>query len=303
MRGMSSTSLDIKIVYSAKPGRNPRRAGRSAVPVAVQRRTWTWAALGFVNLAVACGLYYATWWRVDPFLYMTAMWKAPLPGVDAEEAAALLGLGPAPGRTQPSHGRIPRNLSAGEATPSAQPAVAEGTPGTARTAGGEAPKRNAVLFGTALYGWLSISTISYSVLALAAGAALARAGAGVWRRKWVILLLGAVAGMAYSAFDLLGRFGWQFPPDNLRWFWGGLVVLSALAGLVVQRWYRGLNRLAGIGLIAAAAGSVAGLIALKECNALEKVEYASVASLSMVFAIHSFYGWLLLPISARIGRA
>jgi hypothetical protein len=300
---MSSTALDIKIVYSARAGRKPRRAGRPTSNAAVTRPAWRWAALGLVNLVVACVVYYATWWRVDPFLYMTAMWKAPLPGVDAEEAAALLGLGPAPGRTQPPRVRTPRNLSAGEANQPAQPSAAATTPGAILAASADAPKRNAVLFGAALYGWLSISTISYSLLAVAAGASLARAGAGIWRRKWVILLLGAVAGMAYAAFDLLGRFGWQFPPDNLRWFWGGLVVLSVLAGLVVQRWYRGLNRVAALGLIAAAAGSVAGLMALKECNALEKAEYASLASLSMVFAVHSFYGWLLLPISARIGRS
>ena len=300
---MSSAPLDIKVVYSARTSGKPRRAGRRATPAASRPRTWSWAALGLMNLLVAAGFYYATWWEVDPFLYITATWKAPIPGVNVNAAAGLLGLGDAP---------VPKQQPSGTVVPAA-PQSADGDP-LARTPGVTAQRtpafqrptgitRNAALFGGAMYGWLTLSTVSYSLLAVAAGATLARAGAGAWRRKWVILLGGALLAVAYIVFDTSVRFGWKFPPDHLRWMMGTLVVVGALLGLSMARWPRGFTRIAAAGTILAAAGSVAGLIALKQCDALEKPEYGTIPALAMIFAIHSIYGWLLLPISSRIGRS
>ncbi len=287
--------LDIKVIYTAKPGGRPRRAMRPAErperrsterpaknpskSIAMGRANGPWLALGFANLLVAGACYYATWWKVDPFLYMTTMMRAPVSNVSVEAAASLLGLG--------------AESSTPEQRRKAVNELAKNPP---------APNKRTYAFAGAVYGWLTLSTFSYIILAMAAGGSLTGAGAGIGRRKGVILLGGCILGMAYAAYDILSRFGWQYRPDHLRGYMGGLLGIGLFLGLAFGGRPRKLIRVAAGTLILSAVGSVAGIWLLKWCDALEKPEYASPVFLIMVFAIHSIYGWLLIPLSSRVGR-
>jgi hypothetical protein len=75
---------------------------------------------------------------------------------------------------------------------------------------------------------------------------------------------------------------------------------ALLIGATFSRGGRSATRVAAGVLILAAAGSVLALYFGRRCDALEP-GYTDPVFLTIVFAVHSFYAWLLLPLSARLG--
>ena len=80
-----------------------------------------------------------------------------------------------------------------------------------------------------------------------------------------------------------------------------LMLLAALAGSAIGRGARGLTRLAGVLLILSAVGSVAGLYLGSQCGAI-RPGLSSLTFMGIVFVVHSAWGWILLPVAARIRR-
>ena len=95
-----TTPLEIKVIYSASD--RPRRRRRITKPTsrispdarptagdrahAVVRITTKprrgWIVVGLLNVLIAGGLYYGTWWKADKFIYDVFTWSTPLPGMD-----------------------------------------------------------------------------------------------------------------------------------------------------------------------------------------------------------------------------
>ncbi len=273
----STQSLDIKVVYSAAQRRRPGRT----VPIglgAAASPAKGWLLLGVVNSAMALGLYYVTWWRVDPFFYITTIMHTP---IKEEEIARLIPV------TQEGVRALPIDLK-------------QLTSGEKKNAYSADTTR--IILGAVSYGWLALATLSFGLVALAAGASWSRAGANRWQSIWIILALGTLLALLCAAALTWQKYGAKYPPNHLRFGMAGLGGLALLAGLTVRRFSKGVNRMAGLGLILSAVGSAVGLYLLGRCAAVEPV-YASLPVIVMVFAVHSFYGWLLLlPLTTRLGR-
>ena len=244
------------------------------------RSAW-WLILGLANVLAASGFYYGTWWPADRFLYLTVIMRTPLPGVDLEAASALFGV-----------------TVAGPTTPPETVSIKTPQVPTPRFTGQTA----ATVIGATMYGWLTLATVAYSLLALAAGTTLGEVGRGRSRRIWVILAFGMLVMLGWAGFDVWSQYGPEYPPNYLRAGMAGLVVLSALLGMAIGRFAAWFTRFAGVAVILSALGSVAGLSLLRACDAVDPT-YSSIPFMAMVFAAHSFYGWLLLlPIASRVGR-
>ena len=239
--------------------------------------------LGLMNLAVAGGLYCATWWWADPELRIKLILHTPLPGVDLDATAGVL----VPPQSQSSH---------------TQP-VKEGSqaPGAASAVGGQTAQ--AVLFVATVIGWEVLTTIAACALSLSAGALLRRAGGPVVRRGGLILGLLALVVLGWTAYSLWTEYE-RFTPHHLRYAIAALVVVFAMIGLVIRRGEKRLTHLAAIALIVSGAGSVLGLYIGAHYDAFESEQLflPFVAFLAVVFVIHSSWGWVLLPLASRISR-
>lgn len=269
--------IEVKVIYDASARRG--RVVRRASPALRTSRT-TWLLLAFLNLLAAGGLCYATWWRVDRFfIYEKLILKTPLPGLDLNAAAQMFGIPPA----GPVNEQRPPTI-----TDPASPNRFVGE--TART-----------VIGASAYSWLTLATIACCALALAAGAGLGHVGGRPVRlagRVLAILSAGALVWAAWSTFE---THGFEFPLARTRLGYAGLTLLCVLLGLAFGRRPGRLTRLAAVCIVLSAVGSVAALYFGAQCGAIEPAQ-ASIGYLSKVFAVHSAYGWLLLPIAARLGR-
>ena len=232
------------------------------------------------NLLAAGGLSYITWWRVDPFIYDVFTWKTPLPGVDADQAAAQLFP-----NLSASVERTP--VPAGQAEPADAPKYAG--------------KTATVIIGTTAYAWLTLAVIASCALALSAGTALGRAGGLVLRRVGVILAVGGVLALGWAAYEVFSEHGLQYAPRQLRIGMTALVLLAALVGLAIGRGTRGLARLAAITLILSAVGTAVGLHLGGQCDAVSP-EQSALLFVFLAFILHSLYGWILLLATRRIRR-
>jgi len=257
----SPSVVEVKVVFDAAS-----RGRRGAVRVAPHTRAEgarAWHALGVVHLLVAAALYYGIWWRVDPFLYMTLMMKTPV-DMDLGAAAGMFGV---PG--------------------AADEARAEKARVSAST------RMTQTVLGSTVGGWLALSTASACALALAAGAGWARfRGSGLRRAAWFIAVLAALV-VVVSAYVEWQKYERAYPPNHLRCWMGGVVLLFGAIGLLLGRLARGLSTLAGITLIIAGVGTVAAMLLGARHDAIEP-QYATAAALAIAFGVHSAYGWLTL---------
>lgn len=274
----TSTPLEVKIVFDAS-SRGRRKPTRQISHSPRVSRSSPWIVLGLLNFLAAGGLYYTTWWCVDPFIYMTLMLKTPV-DVDLNMAAGIF---------MPSEPRVP-----------APPPVVEQPvpPSVVPSYSGLTAQR---MIGGAAYGWLTLTTIAACALAVSAGAAIGRIGGSRWRRVAVFLALILALVLAIAALDVWNQFGWEYLPKHLRKGMGGLVMLAALIGLAVGRAARGLARLAAITLILSAVGTVVALYLGSRCGAIPP-EQATPLYLALAFLVHSGYGWVQFPILSRLGR-
>ncbi|MGB2986140.1 MAG: hypothetical protein WBE26_09685, partial [Phycisphaerae bacterium] len=260
--------LDIKTVYSALKRhrrRKPGLYGRGSV------RHSRLVLLGMLNLIVAGGLYYGTWWQVDKFLYLKLMLNTPLPIGDIEAPSSFL---------------VPNLTDAPKTQPS--PKI-EGDPTTLPRFTGQTAQ---VILWVSAYGWLSLAVIANCALALAAGSSLGRSGGSTWRVFGFIFLIAAVAGLAWIGHEQWVRYGTEYPPDYWRAFMAGPVLVCVLLGLATGRGTRRWTYVASIMLILSAIGSVVGLYLGSQCGAIKPAELpvSFLPFLAIVFVIHSVWG-------------
>ncbi len=241
------------------------------------------ALLGLMNLAVAGGLYCATWWWADPELRIKLILHTPLPGVDLDATAGVF----VPPQSQSSHTQPVNGVSQ--------------APGAASAVEGQTAQ--AVLFVATIIGWEILATIAACALSLSAGALLRRAGGPVVRRGGLILGLLMLIALGWTAYSLWTEYE-RFTPHHLRYAMAALVVVSALLGLVIRRDEKRLTHLAAIALIVSAAGSALGLYIGAHYDAFESEQLflPFVVFLAVVFVVHSSWGWVLLPLASRISR-
>lgn len=276
----TSAPLEVKVIFDASLRGRRRPTRRVRRPQRVSRSS-PWIVLGLLNFLAAGGLYYATWWRVDPFIYLTLMLKTPV-DMDLNMAAGIF----MPRPTEPREPDPPPTVEQ-PSPPSVAPLY------TGRTA--------QMMIGGAAYGWLTLATLAACALSVSAGAAIGRIGGSGGRHTGTLLALILTLVLVVAALVVWNRFGKQYLPIHLRMGMGGLVLVTALIGLAVGRAARGLARLAAITLILSAFGTVASLYLGSRCGAIPPAQSAPLY-LVFAFLIHSGYGWIQLPILSRMGR-
>jgi len=278
-----SGPVEVQVVFDSS-----RQRGRRTRPVARPSVSRAMLLLGAISLLVSGAMYYAIWWKVDPFIYLSLCLKSPLDvrvptaetaggQPDLEDAASVIF------RIRPERNSNP-GTDSGETTAAAP----RWTGSTARN-----------VIGAAAYSWLTLATLGCLALALAAGVQLSSGSAGGMRILGAFLTIGIAAALAYGAFRVWGEFKIGYKPNHLRLGMGGLVLLAAAVGLTIRRGSRPASRVASIALIVAAAGSAVGLYLWGEAGAIE-MRYAAPGFLALVFAVHSLFAWILLPLSWRI---
>ena len=232
--------------------------------------------LGVLNLVASGGLYYATWWHADPFIYLTLMMKTPV-DVDPGAVGAMFGVSPE--------------------APSSQkgPGVSEQEPEGPVWSG----KTAQLAIPITSYSWLTLATIAFCALSLASGATLGRAGGSTWRRIGVVVAIIAALGLGYAVYSVWSEYGARFRPNHLRIGMGGLAILVLMIGVSFGRGARGLTRLAAIVLILSAMGTAAGLYIGHRCGAVDPA-WSTPAYIGLAFGVHSLWGWILLVVSGRI---
>ncbi len=263
--------LDIKVIYSASTRRRRgRRIGGSAGLV----RTLP-LAIGVLNLVAAGALYYGTWWRVDRFLYMKLMWKTPISGLDARAASGFL---------------VPK--LPGQAREEVGPATGSDTDASTAISA----RATGILLGATAYGWLTLATVAYGALALAAGAAI---GGNLSESARRIATVGAVLVLTViviGGLEVFRRFGWHYPVGLWRTYMFGPAILGLFIGLGVVRRAKLMTRIAALAVILSGVGSVVGLYFGSLCEALEPSQ-ASAGFIFFVFMIHSAWGWVQLALA------
>ena len=305
-----TTLLEIKVIYSAAGRTRKRRApaeptshtsviakpfSGSHAPTVVRVATKPhrrWIVLGLLNILVAGGFYYGTWWKADKFIYWTFVWKTPVPGMNIDLLMQQL----FPGYTAAAaldDGRPESEVTGG----SHGEDVGEDVTAEPHYTGETATKVIAVT----AYGWLTVSTVSLCALALAGGNALVRVGGAQLRRIGLILAFAGALFLIWQTYDVYSRYKTGYQPDDLRAGMGAMTIWFVLVGLAFNRAHIGVMRLAAIALIVAGACTTLAVYLGHQCGVIEK-EWAGPVALLLVFIAHSFYGWILLPVSGRLNR-
>ena len=278
---MTATApLEVKVIFDAS-SRGRRKPTRRVSRPPRMSRSSPWIVLALLNFLAAGGLYYATWWRVDPFIYLTFMLKTPV-DMDLDQASGIF-----MPRNNELREPIPRPATQRPPAPAALP---QWTGDTVRK-----------VMGAAAYGWLTLATAAACALSLSAGASLSRIGGSRWRRAGLVVAATLTLAIAVAAFVVWTQYGRTYLPSHLRFGMGGLVLWTAAVGLAFGRAARGLSRLAAITLILSAVGTVIGLYLGSRCGAIPP-EQSTPLYLALAFLIHSLYGWIQLPILSRMGR-
>jgi hypothetical protein len=236
-----------------------------------------------LNLIAAGALYYGTWWRVDPFLYVRFMMRGYLPGVDLDQAANIFG---------------PRLPSSQEAQPPPEP---EQTPATGAAYTGQTGN---IIIGATAYSWLTLATIASGAVAFASGTALGRAGGLQWRRAGMFLMLGLLVVLGLAGYGVWTEFGMQYRPSHLRIGIGGLVLLAVFLGLAMGRGARLWTLVASAVIILSAVGSAVGLYLGTLCGLVtpDELPFRFPYFVALVFVLHSSWGWFLLATAPRLAR-
>ena len=278
---MTAAPFEIKVVYDA--ARSKRRGTVVQTSShAMARGSVNWLALGAVlNIAIAGAMYWTTWWKADPFLYLTMLKKTPM-DVSPDFAANPFGF------------RSARRVSEPEVEPQPQetPPAADGSP---RWTGKIAQR----LIPVTAYAWLTFTTAGVFAVGMAGGAWLGALG-GHWIRVcgFVGLLL-LLCGLGYFAYQIWAKYEMMYQVWQLRVGMGLLTLLMALMGLALASRVRGITRLAGFSVLLAALGTVAGIWLWAQSGALD-MPYARWQWLLRAFLVHGVWGFVLLGAANRV---
>ena len=276
---MSSASpIEVKVVYSAT---SRKRRGGGMSHVSAPANATGLVILGLVNALLGSALYYGTSWQADPELLVRMAFHSEIPGVDLGQLESIIPTDP--------------NAKAGQGqTPQRPKPRKEATSGvSARTA----------LLPATIVGWEILMTGAACALLLSAGALIKRSRIGAARALMMILGLAGIGLVAWRAYADWKEYG-RFTPDQLRFDIGiGLALLTVLATLVGRR-HRGLTRAAAYALILSAAGSAVALYVCADFEAIrpDELPLPLYQTMGIVFVAQSLWGWILLPVSSRIGR-
>ena len=272
-------TVEVNVVFDGSKRRPGGRVRRTPLPGAPSRGSARLAmAVGIVTTLVAGAVYYGTWWRADPFIYMTFMLKTPVAAdVDVETAAAAM---------------------FGVRAPTTAPTVLP-SPQASTQAPQWSAQTKQIVISSMGYAWLMLATLAACALALAGGAVMAFADGGKLRRVGLILTILMVTGIGLGGYFVWMEYGRAYEPTHLRVGMGLLVLLCGAIGLRLDRRSHGLLRLGAVALILSAAGSAIGLYLWGRCDAIEP-EYYTIGFIATVFAIHSLWGWVLIPLRSRL---
>lgn len=273
-------ALEVKVIFDAS-SRGRRRGAR--VSAARRRsRPVLFVALGLLNLVAAAAAYSFTWWRADPFLYITLIMRTPVPGVslgDVDQAFAS-----APGG---AFGGLIGDIEPSEEELPAAPTIVG--------------LRATEVIGITAYAWLTIATLTSCALALAAGSLLGRAGGSLVQRLGMALLFGLAALLAYGVLYTLTEFGRHYPPRHLRIGMGGLTAIALMLGVAIGGRTLAFCRLASVFTIVAGVATALALYLGHACGAID-ARHATPTFLAITLIGVSAWGWLLIPLSARWAR-
>ena len=248
--------------------------------------------LGLLNILIAGGLYYGTWWKADRFIYEVFVFRTPVPGMDIDLLMQQL----FPGYTAAKALADSRPESEG-----AEGSPAEYAGETATAAPRFVGQTATTVIGVTAYGWLTMSTISLCALALAGGTAIVRVGGAALQKIGLLLAVGSALVLIWQAYAVYTEYKLAYPPSALRYGMGALVFWFLPAGMAFNRAHIGITRLAAITLIVTGACTMLAIYLGRQCGVIEQ-EWSGPIVLLLAFVAHSFYGWLLLPVSSRLSR-
>lgn len=307
-----SAPLEITVVYDAS-GRSrrppkPVHAKKVRPPRAKAASASTGVVvLGALNLLAAAGYCYATWWPVEEYIVVNSAMRTPFMSdldLDATAAAMFGSMATPGGKPRPLLVPPLRDSESTEARPNAAGSTdsrkdpfAKAEP--ARPVSQFDVRTSQLVIGITVTGWLVLATASCCALAIAGGAGFTRAGGTSMRVLGIILALGLAALLVWKGYELWTQVGKDVSPARLRPLVLALVGLGAATGIAVGRGVRGLSKAAGILVIVAAIGSVAGLYLGHMAGVVEAAQ-ATALFLAIVFVGHSLWGWLLLLISRKV---
>jgi len=278
---MSSSPFEIKVVFDAS-----QRKRRGAVVRTAHRGGQHASGVGLIlgallNLAIAGGIYYVTWWKADPHIYMVFMQRLPL-DVPSEFASNPLGFSAA-------------TFEAMErAAEEAAPAVDESAPGP-RWSG----KTAQAIIPVTAYAWLTFATASACALALAGGAWLGLAGGSTVRMLGLVGVVAMTAFLGYAGYNVWQESQRMFEPNQLRRGMGMVALLFALIGVSLAARARGITRFAGFTVVVAAFVTGAAVWLWAQSGALD-FQYAHWTKPGAAFAIHAAWGVVLLVTASRM---
>lgn len=291
----SSATLEINVVYDAskrrrrakrtvRPGGGPGSGSRSGL-----RSRKGLILLGLINLTLAAGLYYGTWWQADPELRIRLIGRMPIPGLDMaaldSDLASLFGGAPIKPKPQLTAEQIKEQRLAQAA------AVKEQT------------RQAAIISGTVIT-WEALSTLTACLLALSGGTMLGSAGSSTWRKIGLLCMLVSLLALAGGIYHIWTTYGLRYRVDHFRYAIAGLIFWTACLGWTFGRGVRGWGILAGLVVVLFAAGSAVALYISQEYGLITSAELplTSWTLLAVVFLAQSLWGWILLPVAARIRR-
>lgn len=270
--------VEIKVIYSAsRRGRRGTYRIGSAASTGVSLTVF----VGVMSVAVAGALYYTTWLRADPKLRVKLLMTTPLPGLNLDAAAAALvppdaGKPASPVRQQP-----------------ARPAVS--------AAEVQAQVTEAKLRVSIVVGWAALVTMAAAALALSGGDLVGR-GLG-WSKRAGLCTVGlvAIAGVGWAIYSIWSSEG-RFVPAHLRLGVLAGLILIVVFGLLLGRGGPRLAYLSAVLLFLSSAGSVAALqLAVQhEMIKPDELPMQLLPLSAVVFIAQSLWGWILLPLAARL---
>lgn len=230
--------------------------------------------MGFICAAVAGGLYYGIWWRVDPELQVMVFMHTPLAGLDLQGVGELMAQAMSSPSTDAAKGSVP--LGTTEEVASAQ-------------------MRQAAHFVGTVLGWELLAALSVCTLAMFAGGVIGRVDAARLRR--VAMFSASIAlVIGICAAVILWFYYGGFEPKQWRTDIGILIVGAALVGLIMRRGGRKLGGAAASLLIVSGACSSYLLYVLVQFGAIETsaLPAGKWVCMMVVFLAHSLFGWILL---------
>ena len=273
----TTAQVDVKVVYTASKRR--RKPIREIGPPG-SRPSKGLLTIGVINILLASAMYAGTWWWADSELRVKVILNVPVPGIDMNQLGDLFGVASDP----PVLGNPAATLSN---TPLGAASAQTSSVG--------------VFIGTFI-AWEIVISMAAAVLALSGGAILGLSGGQSWRRRGMFLTLGVLIAFIVGAYWVWSQYGIKYRLDHLRWGVGLATLWALCLGLAIGGRVRGLTFVAAIALILAAGATTLGLYIGLQFEAFHPTDFPWSFGVfaAAIFAVHSLWGWILLPVAARM---